>query len=93
MGCQTANFLSKQKWQNKHGGIGIHLNSVYYICFLGPPGPPAGVYVDQLTITPYSVRLQWTTGVETDHGNPIHSYDVEAEIHHYPGRWLLVATG
>ena len=59
----------------------------------GPPGPPAGVYVDVLSITPESVRLVWTIGVETGHGEAITGYDIEAETHYRPGVWKSIMTG
>lgn len=60
---------------------------------LGPPGPPAGVYVQELSVTSYSARLVWTVGVETDHGNPITSYDIEAETDYHPDDWTVLMTG
>ena len=44
-------------------------------------------------MTPYSARLVWTIGAETDHGDPIISYDVEGETDYHPGQWTTLMTG
>ena len=49
--------------------------------------------MDPLTITPHSARIIWTIGVDSEHGSPIYGYDIEAEIHYYPGQWKLQAIG
>ena len=51
------------------------------------------MYVDVLSITPESVRLVWTIGVETGHGEAITGYDIEAETHYRPGVWKSIMTG
>ena len=51
----------------------------------------AVVYIDPLTVTPYSTRIIWTIGVESHHGSPIYAYDVETENHYYPGQWHIQA--
>ena len=61
--------------------------------YLGPPGPCAGAYVQDHSVTPYSARLVWTIGAETDHGDPIISYDVEGETDYHPGQWTTLMTG
>ena len=65
----------------------------YNFFYLGPPGAPAGVYVDHLSITPYSARVVWTVGVETSRGAMMIGYDIEAESHFHPGIWKVVASG
>ena len=73
------------------------MESVYnngrQLLFIGPPGPPAGVYVQDLTVTSYSARLVWTVGEETSHGDAITSFDVEAETNYHPGEWQILASG
>ena len=59
----------------------------------GPPGPTAGVYIEELSVTSFSCQLIWTIGVETDHGDPITSYDIEAESHYHPEQWFVILTG
>ena len=59
----------------------------------GPPGIPAGLYIDHMSITTYSARVIWTIGPETDRGSPIFGYDIEAETQYYPGVWNLAAPG
>ena len=69
------------------------IDSYIIILFLGPPGPCAGAYVQDHSVTPYSARLVWTIGAETDHGDPIISYDVEGETDYHPGQWTTLMTG
>ena len=71
------------------------LTENYILCFIisGPPGPPAGVYVDELSVTAYSARLVWTVGVDTNHGDPVTSFDIEAETQYHPGEWQILKTG
>ena len=59
----------------------------------GPPGPPAGLYPDDYTVTSRSVRLVWTTSNFIHHGGPITQYDFEAETNYNPGEWRNVASG
>ncbi|XP_053378888.1 contactin-like isoform X2 [Mercenaria mercenaria] len=58
----------------------------------GPPGAPAGVYVDKESVTTQSVRLIWSMTSEMSHGGAITSYDIEAETTYHPGVWNVVAT-
>ena len=44
-------------------------------------------------MTSYSARLVWTVGQETDHGDAITSFDVEAETNYHPGDWQILASG
>ena len=69
------------------------MHHLRYLFFTGPPGPPAGVYVQDLTVTSYSARLVWTVGQDTDHGDAITSFDVEAETNYHPGDWQILASG
>ncbi|XP_052225224.1 contactin-like [Dreissena polymorpha] len=57
----------------------------------GPPGAPAGVYVDGETVTSFSARVIWTMTSSMEHGAPILSYDIEAETFYDPGNWTIVA--
>ncbi|KAH3788133.1 hypothetical protein DPMN_166264 [Dreissena polymorpha] len=57
----------------------------------GPPGAPAGVYVDGETVTSFSARVIWTMTSSMEHGAPILSYDIEAETSYDPGNWTIVA--
>ena len=59
----------------------------------GPPGPAAGVYIQELSVTSFSCQLVWSVGIETDHGDPITSFDIEAESHYHPGQWSVILTG
>jgi hypothetical protein len=63
------------------------------LIFTGPPGEPAGVYVDSDSVTSYTVRVVWTWGVESDHGAPVTGFDVEADTNFDPGNWTIVASG
>ena len=63
------------------------------VIFAGPPGPPGGVYVEELSVTAKSVRLVWTVTSEIAHGEAITGYDIEAETHYHPDVWKILMTG
>ena len=67
--------------------------NVFNMLVLGPPGPMAGVYIDDQSVTSYSARVIWTVGLETKRGRDIISFDVEGESHFHPGVWKIVASG
>ncbi|XP_045162637.2 contactin-like [Mercenaria mercenaria] len=58
----------------------------------GPPGAPAGAYVESTSVTANSVRLSWTVSPFMGHGNPVSRYHVEAEMSLYPDQWETIAT-
>ncbi|XP_053379339.1 contactin-3-like [Mercenaria mercenaria] len=58
----------------------------------GPPGQPAGVYLDTDSVTSYSALVVWTWGEESDHGSPVTGFDVEADTNYDPGNWTIVAS-
>jgi hypothetical protein len=70
----------------------LHI-SYKYIYYLGPPGAPAGVYVESTSVSANSVRLIWSVSSFMNHGNPINRFHVEAEMSIYPDQWETIATG
>jgi hypothetical protein len=67
--------------------------SHYQTAVVGPPGAPAGVYIESSSVTSNSVMLIWTVNTDINHGNPINKYDVEAEIGLYPDQWDIISSG
>ncbi|KAL4221759.1 Contactin-3 [Mactra antiquata] len=60
----------------------------------GPPGAPAGAYVMSSYVTSDSVQLAWTITAQINHGSPIYSYNIEAEMENVrPGVWETVKHG
>ncbi|KAL4221440.1 Immunoglobulin like [Mactra antiquata] len=58
----------------------------------GPPSQPAGVFVDDISVTPSSARVVWTNGLDIGHGSPITNYDIEADTNFEPGQWKTIAS-
>ncbi|KAL4221697.1 hypothetical protein ACF0H5_019952 [Mactra antiquata] len=56
----------------------------------GPPGPPAGVHIDQSSVTTRSVRIFWTISIDSSLGGIAGSYDIEADTNFEPNVWRLV---
>ncbi|XP_052820357.1 contactin-5-like [Mya arenaria] len=63
-----------------------------YLTVKGPPGAPAGCYVDGESVTSSTARVIWTVSAGLEHGAPINSYDIEADTLYDPEKWVVIAT-
>ncbi|KAL3862103.1 hypothetical protein ACJMK2_008096 [Sinanodonta woodiana] len=61
-----------------------------YLDVMGPPGEPAGVYVDQQSVTATSASIIWTVGAE--YGDPVVFFIIEGETDYYKGQWTVLKT-
>ncbi|KAL5009483.1 hypothetical protein ScPMuIL_011788 [Solemya velum] len=81
----------------KHmGTYECHVRTVFgevsrsaYLTVKGPPGEPAGIYADELSVSTTSMMLKWTMG--SNHGNPADAVIIKAATNYYPDVWKIVA--
>ena len=73
--------------------VALNTRFIYFGPILvGPPGAPAGVYVDDQSVTSSTARIIWTVTSALEHGAPIYAYDVEAETLYDPGVWKIISS-
>ena len=60
---------------------------------LGPPAPPAGLYIVPGSVTSHSARIVWTVSNTLSHGSTVNRYDIESEIQIKEGEWVAIMTG
>ncbi|KAL3862128.1 hypothetical protein ACJMK2_008118, partial [Sinanodonta woodiana] len=61
-----------------------------FLTVVGPPGEPAGVYVDPLSLTPHSARIIWTIG--TINGAPETYFIIEGATEYDPQKWKKLSA-
>lgn len=82
---QSAETLMSRRTSEKEGYLSFTLTSLIY---LGPPGPPDKVAVEEITDS--TAQLSWTPG--RDNGSPITGYIIQARTPFTVG-WQAVDTG